>query len=409
MNRSIRINYFTSNQLNSVLGNFKIREFFEISNVEKISDLKNICTDINIQNLLTNEFIENLASFLKQEGVLLENIKFKPSITKNSVIFTIEINHNGGNEKLEIFIVIDSIDEIIDEIEKLVFECDHTNVLYNMEIAHYKSNRTPYIFVINNHTFRISVSHLDNNGLKNVSTRESELLDHKSLNIKILNKNETINEFLSNKLFFHELICIESYANVSLLTYLITTFKYNKGALIAHPKFQRWSSPSDDFFNGLIKTLENIYEGLMYQNEIARYNLVNYIKKIRLISEKDYEELFFRCPWLIEKDLLMLEQQLETEVGIIDLYAQDSNGKTVIIELKKGKSSDHAVGQIARYMGIIKETKNLAIDQLRGIIICQVANPKLKYAVSILPNVKIMEFNNSRILINQAKNYLQID
>src|SRR2546423_1159668 len=49
-------------------------------------------------------------------------------------------------------------------------------------------------------------------------------------------------------------------------------------------------------------------------------------------------------------------QQYRTAVGRIDILATEPKTKSlVVIELKKGRSSDHVVGQIARYMGWVSE------------------------------------------------------
>ena len=69
----------------------------------------------------------------------------------------------------------------------------------------------------------------------------------------------------------------------------------------------------------------------------------------------------------------------------------DKNKKEfVVIELKKGRSSDVVVGQILRYMGWVKE--NLAVDdykeyKVRGIIISKEKDSRLEYALKMIQNV----------------------
>lgn len=73
-------------------------------------------------------------------------------------------------------------------------------------------------------------------------------------------------------------------------------------------------------------------------------------------------------------------RQYPTDVGNIDLLCVRPNGDFVVIELKKGKTSDKVVGQISRYMGWVKE--NLAENEdVFGVIIAHDFDPKLKYAV----------------------------
>ena len=60
----------------------------------------------------------------------------------------------------------------------------------------------------------------------------------------------------------------------------------------------------------------------------------------------------------------------------------------VVIELKKGKSSDVVVGQILRYMGWIKEHLCENDKQgVRGIIICRDRDERLDYALSMIKNI----------------------
>ena len=66
----------------------------------------------------------------------------------------------------------------------------------------------------------------------------------------------------------------------------------------------------------------------------------------------------------------------------IDFLAQDKeNNDMVVIELKRGKTSDATVGQILRYINWVK--KNLAEEgqNVRGIIIANSVDEALKYAV----------------------------
>lgn len=88
-------------------------------------------------------------------------------------------------------------------------------------------------------------------------------------------------------------------------------------------------------------------------------------------------------------------RQYPTPIGNIDLLAVDKEKKEfVVIELKKGRSSDVVIGQILRYMGWVKE--NLAKDHnVRGIIIVKEKDERLEYALRLMPNVNLFLYEVS--------------
>jgi predicted RNA-binding protein len=77
----------------------------------------------------------------------------------------------------------------------------------------------------------------------------------------------------------------------------------------------------------------------------------------------------------------------------IDFLCVDRDGgDLVVLELKRGKSSDSTVGQILRYMGWVK--KNLAGDgqKIRGVIIAKEVDEALGYAVQDLKDVRVLTY-----------------
>jgi hypothetical protein len=70
-------------------------------------------------------------------------------------------------------------------------------------------------------------------------------------------------------------------------------------------------------------------------------------------------------------------QQYTTDVGIIDILAKDKKGNFVVIELKRGKSSQHVMGQVLAYIGWVR--RNLATEGqgVRGIVIVSEGNEAL--------------------------------
>jgi Predicted nuclease of the RecB family len=87
-------------------------------------------------------------------------------------------------------------------------------------------------------------------------------------------------------------------------------------------------------------------------------------------------------------------QQYRTDVGIIDILAQDlQSGDLVVIELKKGMSADKVVSQTLRYMGWVSENLCQEGQNVRGIIICKEPDPKMIYALKMTTNITAMYYH----------------
>ena len=83
--------------------------------------------------------------------------------------------------------------------------------------------------------------------------------------------------------------------------------------------------------------------------------------------------------------------EFRTPVGAIDILAVDNSGAFFVFELKRARSPDHAIGQLARYMGWLKQT--LAREtEVHGVIVAKEIGPKLRYAASVIPNVNLLEY-----------------
>ncbi|MDE1871190.1 MAG: DUF1016 family protein [Candidatus Micrarchaeota archaeon] len=91
---------------------------------------------------------------------------------------------------------------------------------------------------------------------------------------------------------------------------------------------------------------------------------------------------------LIIEDGELVSQQYKTDIGPIDILAKDKkNNNFVVIELKKNQTSDDTIGQIARYMGWIRD--KMGDNNVRGIIIAGAYDKKLDYALKMMSNVEV--------------------
>ncbi len=102
---------------------------------------------------------------------------------------------------------------------------------------------------------------------------------------------------------------------------------------------------------------------------------------------------------LIEESGDIVSQQYPTkEIGNIDLLVKDKkDGNYVVIELKKGMTSDQTVGQLTRYMGWVKKNKSNG-EKVKGIIIAGSQDERLKYALEAVPDAELFIYRINFVL-----------
>jgi hypothetical protein len=90
---------------------------------------------------------------------------------------------------------------------------------------------------------------------------------------------------------------------------------------------------------------------------------------------------------LEDKNGNLVGQQFDTKsVGIIDILCKDKSGNFGVIEIKRGsETSDAVAGQLARYMGWVKQNLSKGRNVV-GIIIVGGYDEKLRYAIKAIPN-----------------------
>ena len=87
----------------------------------------------------------------------------------------------------------------------------------------------------------------------------------------------------------------------------------------------------------------------------------------------------------------------------LDILARSKDKKEwLVVELKISRPSDVAVGQTLRYMGIIKDEKATPEQpnpHVRGVIIGLDNDPKLRYALSVVPDISFYKYKVSVSLV----------
>lgn len=105
---------------------------------------------------------------------------------------------------------------------------------------------------------------------------------------------------------------------------------------------------------------------------------------------------------IYEEDGELVGQQYPSDTGLIDILAISNDKKTMlVIELKRGRTSDVVVGQVQRYMGFVKEELLEQNQTVKGLIIGLEADNKLKRALSVCQNIEFYRYQIDFKLIKE--------
>jgi len=163
----------------------------------------------------------------------------------------------------------------------------------------------------------------------------------------------------------------------------------NPKAYIHHPSAEKFLYRSSD------GTLELYSETLHGPNEWAPPEASDDVTdtvelaETSISLERDIEDHLVQHLEAIERGLKFVERQVSTDVGRIDILAEDAEGARVIIEVKVGDAKDSAIGQIARYLGWYARTDGKAP---RGIIVASGFPEGVQYAATVVPNLTLIAY-----------------
>jgi len=116
--------------------------------------------------------------------------------------------------------------------------------------------------------------------------------------------------------------------------------------------------------------------------------------------ERDLRNYLAKNLTLIEPGLKLYEEEeitgVEFPVGgrFIDILGVDKDGRYVVIELKVSRGYDRVLGQLLRYMAWVKQNMD-ATHSVRGVIVGNEITSDLKLAASLIPDVKLLEYELS--------------
>jgi hypothetical protein len=116
--------------------------------------------------------------------------------------------------------------------------------------------------------------------------------------------------------------------------------------------------------------------------------------------ERDLRNYLVKNLNLIEPGLRVYEEEeisgVEFPVGgrFIDILAVDKQGGYLVIELKVSRGYDRVLGQLLRYMAWVQQ--NMAPTKaVRGAIVANEVTADLRLAASLVPTVKLIEYEIS--------------
>jgi RecB family endonuclease NucS len=85
-------------------------------------------------------------------------------------------------------------------------------------------------------------------------------------------------------------------------------------------------------------------------------------------THEDLKERILDDPDLVDPGFTPLATERETSAGTVDVYGEDADGRTVVLELKRSRAGPDAVGQLGRYVDAL--ARDLHADaEVRGILV----------------------------------------
>lgn len=85
-------------------------------------------------------------------------------------------------------------------------------------------------------------------------------------------------------------------------------------------------------------------------------------------TEEDLRQRILDDPDLVESGFRPLATERETSAGAVDVYGEDREGRTVVLELKRKRVGPDAVGQLVRYVEALR--RELHTDaEIRGVLV----------------------------------------
>ncbi|MGB9854766.1 MAG: endonuclease NucS [Candidatus Bathyarchaeales archaeon] len=83
-------------------------------------------------------------------------------------------------------------------------------------------------------------------------------------------------------------------------------------------------------------------------------------------SEEDMQKALLLEPSLLEEGFTPISYEKKVELGFVDVYGVDKNGRFVVVEIKRKTAGKEAALQLAKYIEAVKNRTN---REVRGILV----------------------------------------
>lgn len=99
---------------------------------------------------------------------------------------------------------------------------------------------------------------------------------------------------------------------------------------------------------------------------------------------------------IYEEEGELVGQQYPSDTGPIDILAISKDKKELlVVELKKGRASDHVVGQVQRYMGYVQQELAEESQTVKGVIVALEDDIRIRRALSVARNIEFYRYQVS--------------
>ena len=135
----------------------------------------------------------------------------------------------------------------------------------------------------------------------------------------------------------------------------------------------------------------NDFEDLIEMEVEENEDEVEAAQELTFGLEKDLQKALRKNIQSLEEGLVITDggRERHTEAGFIDITARDSEGRTVVIELKAPAAKPEVIAQTLAYMQSVQ-----AEDQceVRGIIVASDFVDRVRLAAGQIPSIKLVKY-----------------